>query len=153
MATVKSPARVLQVALALGWSADLLFYGKSLGISVPLFALLLLASLFVLGRLEGTGLARRNLWLLLPVGFFATMVVVRANAWLTILNMLALFALLALMGYFYAGGHVARLGLLGYPLVLLMSLGHMVTRAGPEVTTIARASSRHKGQLQRAVPV
>ena len=49
-----------------------------------LLELLLLGSLFVLGRLERTGLARRNLWLLLPVGFFATMVFVRANAWLTI---------------------------------------------------------------------
>src|SRR2546425_1822942 len=144
MATVKSPARVLQVALALGWSADLFFYGKRLGISVPLFALLLLGSLFALGRLERTGLARRNLWLLLPVGFFATMVFVRANAWLTVLNMLALFALLALMGYFYAGGRVDRLGLLGYPLVVLLSLGHVVTRAGPEVTTIAKSTSRPK---------
>lgn len=63
MATVNSPVRVLQVALALGWSADLLFYGKSLGISVPLFVLLLLGSLFMLGRLERAGLVRRNLWL------------------------------------------------------------------------------------------
>src|SRR5437868_4679449 len=97
MATVNSPTRVLQVALGLGWSVDLLFYGKRLGISVPLFVLLLLGSLFVLGRLESAGVVRRNLWLLVPVGFFATMVFVRANAWLTLLNLVALFALMVLM--------------------------------------------------------
>jgi hypothetical protein len=37
--------RVLWVALALGWASDLLFYGQSIGISVPLFALLLLGSI------------------------------------------------------------------------------------------------------------
>src|SRR5947209_9687388 len=147
MATVNSPVRVLQVALALGWSADLLFYGKSLGISVPLFVLLLLGSLFMLGRLERAGLIRRNLWLLLPTGFFATMVFVRANAWLTFLNLAALFILLALLTFFLAAGHIDRLGLPGYAAVVGLAVGHMLIRVAPEVATVARATSEHKARL------
>src|SRR5947209_14019591 len=153
MATVNSPVRVLQVALALGWSADLLFYGKSLGISVPLFVVLLLGSLFTLGRLERAGLVRRTLWLLLPTGFFATMVFVRANAWLTFLNLAALFVLLLLLAFFLVAGHVDHLGLPGYAVVVGLALGHMLTRAAPEVATVVRATSERRERFRRAVPV
>ena len=42
MIRIKPSAHILLVALALGWSVDLLFYGKALGISIPLFVLLLM---------------------------------------------------------------------------------------------------------------
>ncbi|MFL5734101.1 MAG: DUF4153 domain-containing protein [Chloroflexia bacterium] len=153
MATVKSPNRVLQVALGLGWCVDLLFYGKRIGISVPLFVLLVLGSLFVLGRLERANPALPNLWLLLPVAFFATMVFVRANAWLTFLNLTALFVLLALMALFAMAGRVDRLALMGYPVGVLLVIGHMVGRAGPDVATVVRSTSHHRAQARRAAPL
>ncbi len=97
MMHVKSPSRILLVALALGWSVDLLFYDKALGVSFPLFVLLVLIALFGLSRLEGVPPARRNLWLLAPLLFFAGMVFVRANAFLTVLNVGASLALLGLV--------------------------------------------------------
>ncbi|HET7076273.1 MAG TPA: hypothetical protein VFM49_02385, partial [Chloroflexia bacterium] len=108
MAPVQAPARILWAALALGWATDILFYGKPLGISVPLFVLLGLGALIGLGRREGVGPRRANLWLLAPIAFFAAMIFVRANTTLTVLNSLALLGLLGLLVYFYAGGRLGR---------------------------------------------
>ena len=53
MTRIKLPSFTLLVALALGWSVDLFFYGKALGISVSLFVFLLIIALFGLSWLEG----------------------------------------------------------------------------------------------------
>ena len=87
----------LLVALLLGWSWDVLFYGKTVGISVFLFVLLLLVALFSLGRVQGVRPAWRNLWLLIPLVFFAVMVAIRANAFVTFLNVMACLTLLGLL--------------------------------------------------------
>src|SRR5687768_5619133 len=94
MTSIRSRARLVYIALALGSFTDLLFYGQRLGISIPLFVLLVLAAIFALGKLEAVPTARANLWVLLPLGFFSAMVAVRANPTLTMLNVLAVLALL-----------------------------------------------------------
>src|SRR3712207_760306 len=133
MQTLKAPLRVLWVALGLGWASDLLFYGQNIGISVLLFVLLLLSSIFILSKMEGVSLARRNLWLLEPLLFFAGMLFVRANSSLTFMNMLAVVLLMGLLLYFLAADHVERLGILGYPAVLFASLVHSMADPIPPV--------------------
>jgi hypothetical protein len=128
MTRIKLPSFTLLVALALGWSVDLFFYGKALGISVPLFVLLLIIALFGLSRLEGVRPAWCNLWLLVPLIFFATMVFVRANPFVTFLNVVVCLVLLGLVAHFYAAGRVARLGLVGYPIVLLLTVANALTQ-------------------------
>jgi len=146
MIRVKSPACILLVALALGWSVDLLFYGKALGISVFLFVLLLMVALFGLGWLEGVRPARRNLWLLAPLIFFAGMVFVRANPFLTFLNVVASLVLLGLIAHFYAAGHPQRLGLIGYPIVLLRTAGNALVRPAPMVSaSVDLETARQRG--------
>src|SRR5688500_20074185 len=120
--------RVLQVALVLGWATDVLFYGKSLGISVPLFVGLILSALFYLGRQEGVRSEPRNLWLVVPLFFFAIMVFVRANATLTLINVLLVLTILGLLIFFYSSGRIQHLGLLGYPIVLATAGLNALTR-------------------------
>ncbi len=127
------PARILLAALVLGLCADLLFHGHALGISLPLFVLLLLVALFWLGRREGVRPVWRNLWLLVPLIFLAAMVAVRANPFLTFLNVTATLALLALVAHLYAAGRLERLGLLAYPLVALRSGANALFQAAPLV--------------------
>lgn len=134
MSSLRSPGRVLVVALALGWSVDLLFYGKFLGVSMLLFAILLVVALFRLGRLEGVRPDWRNAWLVAFLIFFAGMVFVRANAFVTFLNVMAVLSLLGLIAYFYAAGRPERLGLVGYPTVLLRTLGNALVRPRPLVS-------------------
>lgn len=119
MRTISPSTRILLAGLALGLCADLLFHGRAPGVSVPLFVVLVLGALFVLGRQAGVPPARRNLWLALPLLFFAAMVAVRANPFLTFLNLAAVLALLAFVAHFYAGGRPEAQGLVGYALVLL----------------------------------
>lgn len=158
-----SPARTLLVALALGWSVDRLFYGKALGVSFPLFVLLVLIALFGLGRLERVPPARRNLWVLIPLLFLAGMVFVRTNAFLIGLDVGASLALLGLVAHVYAAGHVERLGLLDYVVVPLISGAQALVRPAPllaasvDVKTARERSSRNLFPVVRglllAVPV
>jgi hypothetical protein len=118
-------------ALFLGWAVDLLFYGKPVGISALLFVLLLLVALFGLGRLKGIRPSYRNLWLAAPLLFFAGMLAVRANGFLTFSNSVATLSLLAFVAHFYTGGQVSALGLTGYPAVLLQVGGQALLQAAP----------------------
>jgi hypothetical protein len=114
MNRIHLPRIILLTALALAWVWDLLFYGKALGISVLLFTLLLLIALFGLSRLGKVKPIWRNLWLIIPLIFFATMVFVRANPFLTFLNVIVGLTLFGYLTYFYASGRIEKLDLIGY---------------------------------------
>ncbi len=153
MTSISSPSRLLLVALLLGWCVDQLFYGKLLGVSVPLFVLMLLAALYLLGRLEDVRPVKRNLWLMLPLAFFSSMVFVRAGGFITLLNVLAVLALLALLEYFYAAGRIERLGLIGYWLALLLTMGNAMLRAGPVVGQGVKLGAVRRRGLPRLMPM
>jgi hypothetical protein len=126
---------VIVLALLIGWVADLLFYGKALGISVPIFALLLVGALFGVGFAERIPFARRNVWIVLPLFFFAVMVAVRANFFLTVLNVLMCGCLLLLLAYYFTGGHLHRLGIFGYPLIMLVAFFEVLGRTATLIYT------------------
>ncbi|MCA9974366.1 MAG: hypothetical protein KC413_01395, partial [Anaerolineales bacterium] len=125
------PRQVLIAALALGWSIDFLFYDKPLGVSLAIFVVLLLAALLGLGWLEGKRPSLRNVWLIIPLFFFATMAFIRANVFLTTLNVLAVLALLSYLAFFYAAGRVSQLGILGALLVPLRTGMHSAVLPAP----------------------
>lgn len=147
------PILILLLALILGWSWDALFYGQALGISVFLFVLLLLAALFSLGGLQRVRPAWRNLWLLVPLLFFAAMVAVRANAFVTFLNIVACLALMGLIAHFYAAGWIARLGLVGYPLILLQVTGNLLVRPAPLVAASVDLPTVQAHSRRNVLPV
>jgi hypothetical protein len=128
---VRFPARILGAALALGWAFDLLFYGQLPGLSVALFVLLLVGTLYAVARREGVTPRLRNLWLMLPLAFFAAMVAVHADAGLTTLNILACLLILVLLAYYYSAGNLDRLGITGYYLALCISAFNAMFRAAP----------------------
>jgi hypothetical protein len=148
-----APARILVAALTLGVSVDLLFYGRALGISVLVFALLLVGALFGLGRLEGVLPVRSNLWLVPPLLYFAAMVGVRANPFVTSLNLAAGIMLVALLAYFYAGGRVVMLGVAGYPLVVLKAFGAAITQAVPVLPEAVDMQGIRQRGLPRLAPM
>jgi hypothetical protein len=153
MTRIKLPSLTLLVALALGWSVDLFFYGKALGISVPLFVLLLVIAFFGLSWLEGVRPAWCNLWLLVPLIFFATMVFVRANPFVTFLNVRVSLLLLGLIAHFYAAGRVERLGLVGYPIVLLLTMANALTQPPPLMSASATLKAAREQGSRNLLPV
>lgn len=156
MQTIKQrlayPLGITAVALLLGLAVDWLFYDKALGISLLLFVLLLTGGLFGLGLLEGKEPEPRNLWLLLPLFFFALMVAIRANAFVTALNVLAVLALLTYLAFFYGQGRVAELGVLGAFLVPVRTGLHSSVLAVP-LLVAALESQRISERQRRLFPV
>jgi hypothetical protein len=153
MNRIKPASRILLVALTLGLSWDLLFYGKPLGISVPLFVLLLTAALFGVALGEEMKPAWRNLWLLMPLIFLATMVFVRANPFLTFLNAAASLASVGLIAHFYAVGRLERTGLIEYPLLLLQVGGNALIRPASLLTASVDWNTVRDGSSRNLLPV
>jgi hypothetical protein len=147
------PTRILAAALALGAIFDQLFYGRLPGLSVLLFVSAVLLALTGLGRSESVAPVRRNLWLVVPLLFFAAMVAVRANGFLIALNILACLLLLALLAYFYAAGRLDRIGVFGYYLSLLLSSVNALFRAAPLLPAGIEVSRLNRKNVGRALPV
>ncbi len=131
MTIIEKPQRILWTGLVLGWSVDLLFYGKPVGVSLLLFALAVLAALWQIGRGEGVTAVRRNLWLSIPLLFFAGMAMLRANEFLTAMNVLAVLAILSYLAFFYAAGRVSGLGMAGALTLPVRVGGHCLVTAAP----------------------
>jgi len=163
--TQRYPSRLLIAGLFLGLAFDVLFTGKMLGLSVPLFALLLLAGLGLAVRWEGAQVFRANLWLPAALLFFAGMVLLRASVLLTSLNVCTALVLCGLLAFSLTQDSLARRSLpalLFAPLeALLLSMerggrvtAHVVRHdlQGVPRPSRQRASSILKGLLL-AVPV
>jgi hypothetical protein len=106
--------RLTLIAGVLGFCADALFVNQALGVNFPLFAVWSLAALFALAGLEHLRPAWRNVWLAAPLVFFATMVAVRAEPWLTFLNVCAALGLGLLLVYLFTSGRLVTFGLWDY---------------------------------------
>lgn len=90
----------LLAGLGLGLLGNILFYGRSLGISFPLFIFVLIVVVLALTTPAGVKIRWRNLWPLIPVMFFAVMVAVRADTNLNLWNSAAVLALGGLALYY-----------------------------------------------------
>jgi hypothetical protein len=152
MTGILSPSRILGVALSLGVAVDVLFYGHALGISFPIFVLLVLVALLALGWMEGVRPSLRNLWLVLPLLFFAGMVAFRTNPLVTTLNVCASLVLLGVLAYFFSAGRVDRLGVFGYLIVLLLSFINSLSRTGPMLSVTVNKESIRKHTSSRLLP-
>jgi hypothetical protein len=145
--------RILAVALALGAASDGLFYNQRAGISVFLFHALLVGAGVVLGRRDGARMQRANLWLLIPLGFFAAMIAVRANDFLTLMNGALVAGLLGLLAYYYAAERIADLGLPGYPVVLATVARHILLEPRGPVSVAGRQATAQGPHLRLAGPL
>lgn len=130
---LQAPVRLLQTAVSLSIVADWLFYDKPLGISLLLFVLLVVGGLWWNSGREQITPARHNLWLLLPIFFFASMAFLRTNSTLTTLNVLAVMGLLAYLAFFYAAGRIENMSLLGNALLPLRVFGRSLGLASPVI--------------------
>jgi len=94
---LRNSIRILIISLALGCAFDLLFYGKQSGLSILIFTSLLTLALFVILRIENTAVKKGNLWIFGILFLFASMVFIRANTFLTVLNISAVLVVIALL--------------------------------------------------------
>ncbi len=146
---IKHSKKLLIAALLMGWYVDWLFYGKPIGISLIVFALVAVGVVVWNGRVQNLQPMRRNLWLIVPLVFFAGMAFLRANPLLTTLNVLAVISLLTYLVFYYAAGQVSGVGLVGSWLVPLRVSGNSLRMAGPLVAEhVDLQSMRTHGRKQ-----
>ncbi len=135
---LRHPLRLLIIGLVLGAAFDLLFNGKPPGISLVIFAGLLLAGLALAVRWEAAPRLPANLWLPAAVLFFAAMGAVRANEFLTFLNIAACLVLLALIAIYQTRRPVAELGLLEHLVAPIQAPLLALVRGGSAVRLAAQ---------------
>jgi hypothetical protein len=103
-ATMKSTQRLLVLSFLLGWIFDFLFWDKEPGASFPLFVTACVLVGLYLARQESLRIPRFSLTLLLPIGFFAVMTMIRLEPFTLALNYLLTLGLLGLMAMSLTGG-------------------------------------------------
>ena len=84
----------------LGLIGYFFFYEKSVGLSFPIYTVLIIGVTLLLVRRNGTSFTLRKMWVLLPIIFFAFMTAIRASEVIFAINLLAIAALLALWVHF-----------------------------------------------------
>ncbi len=87
---------IVLLGLALGLLGNVFFYQNHIGLSFPLFIIILVVVLLAASRPAQTPVNWRNLWPLLPLVFFAVMVAVRVDVSVMTLNIAATLTLGAL---------------------------------------------------------
>lgn len=114
--------RVLGIALVLGIAADVLFYRQTIGLSAPIFAALVIGGMLLAYVTEPRAIpqVRRNIWLALPVLFFATMVFLRDEPFMSFLNIAATLLLLGLMFFTLGTNSLRRLTVMAYPVSVVV---------------------------------
>jgi len=96
VAALKRPEWLVVVGLGIGIFADLLIYGKPIGISYPIIVTVLVAALLIFARAEGSKITLSNLWVGAAAVALAVMTFVRAAPFLEFLNFAGSIALLIL---------------------------------------------------------
>ena len=152
---IAHPQKILWTGLAIGLIFNWLFYGKPLGISLLVFVVILLVALVVFSRMERLTAVRRNLWLVVPLLFFAAMAFVRANPFLTLLNVAAALVLLAYVVFYYAAGRVEAASLLGALVLPARVAGLSAVQTGKTTQQEVKKGSRlpRTGRNRQIVPV
>ena len=140
-------------ALVLGLSVELLFDGHPLGISFLIWAVLCVAALFGMARLEGIRPARPELVLAIPIVFFAGMIFLRLEPLTVFLNMIITLALFALWVRTFRHGRLIEFGWVEYGLALILVPLEAWIRPWPVAQTAWRQVVGDHGSRSRHLAV
>ena len=110
----KSPTQLSLIALGLGLSFEVLFYGHRLGASFPIWVALAGAGLVGGAAIEAVPLNWRNLWLAVPILFLAVMTALRLEPLTVFLDVVLTSALLALWVRTFRSGRLGDYGWLDF---------------------------------------
>src|SRR3989344_4883992 len=100
--TLLKALQISAISLGLAVTFNFLFFYQLIGISVVIFTAILLGAVFLFGVHEQARF-QRSWWLSGPILFFALMPAIRANEFLTFLNVCATFGLLLILAHELTG--------------------------------------------------
>lgn len=117
-----------------------LFFSKPIGISVFIFAVVFLAAVVLFGMRQGIAM-KRSWWLILLIAFFAFMPSLRANEFLTFLNVCAVLGLLILLVYQLVGIPVKLMRFINYFTLVVFVPFRMLSGAFSTISSAGQISS------------
>lgn len=141
--TILRALYVILISVGLAFIFSFLFFEKLPGISIFIFAVFLLGSVTVFGLYNQISL-RKTWWLALLIGFFALMPSIRANEFLTFLNLCAVLGLLMLLAHELAGTPTFIMKMRDYVVLMTVVPFRMLGRAVSTVTLIGQIHSNVK---------
>ncbi len=116
---------LLPAALLLGFCFDLLFWGKTPGVSFFIFVVLCLVTGFFLIKAEHLRPVKASWLLILPILFFAVMSFIRKEPLTSFLNISLAIIILAVLAMTYLGGQWLSFGIADYIANIFHLIGGM----------------------------
>jgi hypothetical protein len=138
--------------LILGLVGTALAYDRAPALGFALYVFLLISALFLSARLQRSRPIRRNLFIVVPVLFFAAMLAVRSDPVLIAFNLLvATFAALLLV-YYFANGNLAQQDFIGYGLKSLLTSFIVWVKPVEELIQARKWLAKHHLKWQTLLP-
>lgn len=134
---------IVLISLGIAIIFNSLFFDKLIGISVFIFTVILLGALFVFGSNQKL-YVRKIEWLVLLIVFFALMPAIRANEFLTFLNICTLLGLLMLLAYELVGTPVFLMRLRDYLTLMILGPLRMLKRGLSTLSFLGQSHSTVK---------
>ncbi len=134
---------VILISLALALIFNFLFFSKIVGISAFIFAIILLGVLFLFGKYQQVSL-RKSWWVIVLIVFFAIMPSIRANEFLTFLNVCAILGLLMILAHQLTGTPAFLMKLRDYLKLMVLGPFRMLRRALSTVSLMGQIHSNVK---------
>ena len=125
---IKSPNRLLVLALLLGWIFDFLFWKHPAGINFAIFSALCLLCGFYFLVSEEYRPSRNSLWLLIPFAFFVVITFLRQEPLTLFLAYLFTIFSIGVITNTYLGGRWFQYSLMDYVNKFFHLIGSMLTR-------------------------
>ncbi len=151
MAKLVRPKLLFPLSIVLAWIFDFLFWGKMVGVSFPIFTMLVLALGFWFGLQAGLKPARRALWLLLPILFLASVSAFRSEPLTLFASRVGVLMLMGLLALSFLGGQWPQYGFADYVVKLPSFIPLGLTL--PRETGKANKGKPKRGWLGALAPV
>ncbi|MBI2410785.1 MAG: DUF4173 domain-containing protein [Candidatus Kerfeldbacteria bacterium] len=150
--TMRKALHIMLTSLALAFIFNYLFFQKTLGISFAIFVFTLFVAVVLLG-MQQRALLKKSWWLFALILFFALMPGIRANEFLTFLNVCATFALLILLAHGLAGTPAFVMKLRDYLVLMIFVPFRMLGRVLFTVSQMNQihSNSKHRDMWLRVV--
>ncbi len=131
------------ISLGLALVFNFLFFHKLLGVSFPIFTVVLLGTVFLFGRYQKV-LMKKTWWLMSLIVFFALMTGIHDNEFLTFLNVVATFGLLMLLSHQLVGTPAFLMKIRDYFILAILVPFRMLGRAISTLSSIGQIHSNVK---------
>lgn len=143
--TLQKALYIILLSLGLALVFNYLFFAKEIGISVFVFVVVLLGTVTTFAKHQQVPL-KQTWWLMALIAFFALMPGIRANGFLTFLNVVATFGLLILLAHQLVGTPVFLMKVRDYFLLAVLGPFRMLGRG---LSTISKLGQIHSNVKNR----